>query len=209
MHNNFLVDRTGKLSKSTGGALLLQDLIDRGYHPMAFRLLCLQAHYRSPLEFSFTALKGALSRLKRIVIAVEQLRRDVQGALPATPAEDGILERFRGEIGDDLMTPRAIPILEDALARDDIPAPTRLSTVRRMDDALGLQLSELCRLDLRIRPIGARLVDAEVEGQLKARQAARASNNFAEADRIRADLEKEGVVVMDGDELQWEWRLDE
>jgi cysteinyl-tRNA synthetase len=209
MHNNFLVDRTGKLSKSTGGALLLQDLIDRGYHPMAFRLLCLQAHYRSPLEFSFTALKGALSRLKRIVIAVEQLRRDVQGALPATPAEDGILERFRGEIGDDLMTPRAIPILEDALARDDIPAPTRLSTVRRMDDALGLQLSELCRLDLRIRPIGARLVDAEVEGQLKARQAARASNNFAEANRIRADLEKEGVVVMDGDELQWEWRLDE
>jgi cysteinyl-tRNA synthetase len=209
MHNNFLVDRTGKLSKSTGGALLLQDLIDRGYHPMAFRLLCLQAHYRSPLEFSFTALKGALSRLKRIVIAVEQLRRDVQGALPATPAEDGILERFRGEIGDDLMTPRAIPILEDALARDDIPAPTRLRPVRRMDDALGLQLSELCRLDLRIRPIGARLVDAEVEGQLKARQAARASNNFAEANRIRADLEKEGVVVMDGDELQWEWRLDE
>jgi cysteinyl-tRNA synthetase len=209
MHNNFLVDRTGKLSKSTGGALVLQDLIDRGYHPMAFRLLCLQAHYRSPLEFSLTALKGALSRLKRIIIAVEELRRDVQGALPETTAENEILEGFRREISDDLMTPRAIPILEDALARDDIPAATRLRIVRRMDDALGLRLSDLCRVDLRIRPIGARLGEAEVERQLKARQAARASNNFAEADRIRSALEKEGVVVMDGDKVQWEWCVDE
>jgi cysteinyl-tRNA synthetase len=103
MHNNFLIDRSGKLSKSAGGALLLRDLIDRGYHPMAFRLMCLQAHYRSPLEFSFTALGGALSRLKRIVMIIEELRRNAQGALPVveTTIDYEVLERFRGEIGDD------------------------------------------------------------------------------------------------------------
>ena len=55
MHNNFLVDRRGKMSKSTGDFLTLQALVDRGYHPLAYRLLCLQAHYRSELEFTWRA----------------------------------------------------------------------------------------------------------------------------------------------------------
>lgn len=52
MHNNFLVERSGKMSKSSGEFLRLQLLIDKGYHPLAYRLMCLQAHYRSELEFS-------------------------------------------------------------------------------------------------------------------------------------------------------------
>jgi cysteinyl-tRNA synthetase len=52
MHNNFLIDRAGKMSKSTGEFLTLQALVDRGFHPLAYRLMCLQAHYRSELEFS-------------------------------------------------------------------------------------------------------------------------------------------------------------
>ena len=52
MHNNFLVERSGKMSKSAGEFLRLQLLIDQGYHPFAYRLMCLQAHYRSELEFS-------------------------------------------------------------------------------------------------------------------------------------------------------------
>jgi cysteinyl-tRNA synthetase len=74
MHNNFLVDRSGKLSKSVGGALLLDDLVQRGFHLLGFRMMCLQAHYRSPLEFSFDGLAAASARFKRIVIAIEGLR---------------------------------------------------------------------------------------------------------------------------------------
>ncbi|MGB3738480.1 MAG: class I tRNA ligase family protein, partial [Pontixanthobacter sp.] len=65
MHNNFLVDRTGKMSKSSGEFLRLQTLIDRGYHPLAYRMMCLQAHYRSELEFTWEGLHAALVRLKR------------------------------------------------------------------------------------------------------------------------------------------------
>ena len=63
MHNNFLVDRQGKMSKSKGGFTTLQSLIDAGVHPLAYRLLCLQAHYRSELEFSAESVAAALTRL--------------------------------------------------------------------------------------------------------------------------------------------------
>ena len=73
MHNNFLVERSGKMSKSSGEFLRLQLLIDKGYHPLAYRLMCLQAHYRSELEFSWEGLGAALTRLKRMVMAAERL----------------------------------------------------------------------------------------------------------------------------------------
>jgi cysteinyl-tRNA synthetase len=211
MHNNFLIDRSDKLSKSTGGALLLGDLIARGYHPMAFRMMCLQAHYRSPLEFSFAALAAALSRLKRIVMAIEELRREAKGTLPVAvrAAENKLLERFHDQIADDLMSPRAIPILEETLARDDIRPQARLRIVHRMDEALGLQLCDLSRADLRIRPIDAKLLETEVEARLEARRVARANKNYAEADRIRDDLNKNDVVIMDGDPLAWEWHVEQ
>jgi cysteinyl-tRNA synthetase len=211
MHNNFLIDRSGKLSKSAGGALLLQDLTERGYHPMAFRLMCLQAHYRSPLEFSFAALGSALSRLKRIAMGIEKLRGEAEPAMPVavTGVENELLERFHHQIADDLMTPRAIPILEEALTRDDIHPKARLRIVSRLDEALGLQLCDLCRANLRIRPAEAILLESEVEARLEARRTARANRNFAKADRLRADLIRDGIVVMDGDPLAWEWDVEE
>lgn len=74
MHNNFLVDRSGKMSKSKGGFTTLFSLIDAGVHPLAYRLLCLTAHYRSELEFSGEIVGAALTRLKRMVMAVEGLK---------------------------------------------------------------------------------------------------------------------------------------
>ena len=74
MHNNFLVERSGKMSKSSGEFLRLQLLIDKGFHPLAYRLMCLQAHYRSELEFSWEGLQAAFVRLKRMVMAVSNLK---------------------------------------------------------------------------------------------------------------------------------------
>jgi cysteinyl-tRNA synthetase len=74
MHNNFLIERSGKMSKSSGEFLRLQLLIDKGFHPLAYRLMCLQAHYRSELEFSWEGLQAAFVRLKRMVMAVANLK---------------------------------------------------------------------------------------------------------------------------------------
>jgi cysteinyl-tRNA synthetase len=78
MHNNFLIDRRGKMSKSSGEFLRLQTLVDRGFHPLAYRLMCLQAHYRSEMEFTWEGLAAATVRLKRIYLAAENLRQQNQ-----------------------------------------------------------------------------------------------------------------------------------
>ncbi len=208
IHNNFLIDRSGKLSKSAGGALLLQDLVERGYHPLAFRMMCLQAHYRRELEFSYESLYAALTRLKRIVIALEALRRLAPAErVPGTGPGAAVLQRFDAEIADDMMTPRALPILEEVLVRDDIAPVERLAIVRRMDEVLGLRLESLSRAELRIRPTAATFDEAEVEAQLAARHASRKRKDFAQADRVRSNLQEAGVIVLDGDPLRWEWRV--
>ena len=75
MHNNFLVDRGGKMSKSKGGFATLRGLIDRGVHPLAYRLLCLSAHYRSELEFSPEGVGAAFTRLKRLAMRLIYFER--------------------------------------------------------------------------------------------------------------------------------------
>ena len=115
MHNNFLVDRQGKMSKSKGGFTTLQSLIDAGVHPLAYRLLCLSAHYRSELEFSGEALNAALTRLKRLVMAVEALRAQGPAAENvAHPRLMTLLEMVDAAMADDLMSPRVLPLLEEA-----------------------------------------------------------------------------------------------
>jgi cysteinyl-tRNA synthetase len=97
MHNNFLIDRAGKMGKSTGDFLTLQALVDRGFHPLAYRMMCLQAHYRSELEFSWENLAAAFVRLKRMVMGVAALIPPPLGEVAAQPTEG----RERSERGAD------------------------------------------------------------------------------------------------------------
>ena len=139
MHNNFLVERSGKMSKSSGEFLRLQLLIDRGFHPLAYRLMCLQAHYRSELEFSWDNLAAALTRLKRMLIAAERLR-DAAPAAGEHPKLAPMLAAFDAAISDDLNTPLALTALEDVLAAKKVDAGVKRAMVERMDAVLGLDL---------------------------------------------------------------------
>lgn len=208
MHNNFLVERSGKMSKSAGEFLRLQLLIDKGYHPLAYRMMCLQAHYRSELEFSWEGLQAALTRLKRIVMAVERL-----ADAPSQPVAEHskfapIIAKFEEAISDDLNTPIALTALEDALAVKKVDAGIKRAVVEHMDAVLGFDLFNLARTDLRIRPKDAQITEEEIEDALARRKAARAEKDFATSDAIRDELAAKGVEVMDGDPLGWEWKLD-
>ncbi|WP_076069419.1 cysteine--tRNA ligase [Sphingomonas montana] len=231
MHNNFLVDRGGKMSKSKGGFATLASLVDRGIAPLAYRLLCLSSHYRSELEFSVDSLGAALTRLKRLVSAVSALRdratdtawlrvlaesRDTRGAAtsyqrsvieePLSNAARVWLDRFDAAIAADLMTPQALPVLDEAISTKALSADERLRLVASMDLVLGLGLVTLDRRALSIRPVTAMLDDAQVAALIADRAAARAARDFAESDRLRDRLAAGGVDVMDGDPLGWEWR---
>jgi len=204
MHNNFLVERTGKMSKSSGEFLRLQLLIDKGYHPLAYRMLCLQAHYRSELEFSWEGLQAALVRLKRMVMGIERLRERA----PREPAgqADMSINQIEERISNDLNTAEVLVIPESISAMKDF-ASDRLHAIYEADKILGLSLETLTRADLRIRPKAATITEAEIEAQLARRTEARAAKDFATSDAIRDELAAQGVEVMDGDPLGWEWKL--
>jgi cysteinyl-tRNA synthetase len=206
MHNNFLIDRGGKMSKSSGEFLRLQLLVDRGFHPLAYRLMCLQAHYRSELEFSWPSLAAALTRLKRMVMAAAKLG-ETNAAAISHPALLAAMTAFDAALSDDLNTPLALTQLETVLTMKQADPAERRAAVARMDEALGLQLLTVDRAALRVRPADAVIDDAAIDAMMAARQAARAAKDFAESDRIRDTLKQAGVEVMDGDPLGWDWML--
>ena len=209
MHNNFLVDRTGKMSKSSGEFLRLPLLVSKGIHPLAYRLMCLQAHYRSELEFSWDNLLAALTRLKRLVMAVAGLRSQAQAAGAAEhPRLVQLLGDFSAAVSDDLNTAKALTVLDEVLAHKKVDAGQRLAAVAVMDSVLGLNLLTLDRADLRLRPAAASIEATQIEHQLILRKEARAEKNFAASDAIRDELVAGGVEVMDGDPLGWEWRIE-
>ena len=217
MHNNFLIERCGKMSKSSGEFLRVQLLIDKGFHPLAYRLMCLQAHYRSELEFSWEGLQAALVRLKRMVMGVSNLKvrhadlvsppvTHVQGDV--APAIAATLRDFGAAVEDDLNTAIALTSLETLLGLKKVDVAQQLAAIAKMDAVLGINLMALSRTDLRMRPKAATITEDEIEIALAARKEARAAKDFAKSDIIRDDLITKGVEVMDGDPLGWDWRLD-
>jgi cysteinyl-tRNA synthetase len=208
MHNNFLVTREGKMSKSSGEFATLQSVVDKGVHPLAYRLMCLQAHYRSELEFSGESLLAALTRLKRLVMAIEALRAEADTTVLITSEGQALLDRFEEAVCDDLNVPKALPILDEVLATKSLTPATRLHLIERMDQVFGLQLDGMTRTALRVRPVLARTDERTIAKRLAERQAARAAKNFGLSDSIRDNLAVAGVDVMDGDPLGWDWKLE-
>jgi cysteinyl-tRNA synthetase len=208
MHNNFLIDRGGKMSKSAGEFLTLQALVDRGFHPLAYRLMCLQAHYRSELEFSWENLGAALTRLKRLVIAIELIAANAEPAHEISdPKLLALLTEFEAAISEDLNTAVGLTILESVISLKKPDQAQKLATISGMDSALGLNLLSAGRATLRITPKTAAISEADIETALNLRKGARANKDFATSDRIRDDLLAKGVEVMDGDPLGWDWKL--
>jgi cysteinyl-tRNA synthetase len=231
MHNNFLVERSGKMSKSSGEFLRLQLLIDKGYHPLAYRLMCLQAHYRSELEFSWEGLQAALTRLKRLVRGIDEVRaqeanfvtnlmtrgEDPFGATMriedvSHPELKKLLAEFGEAISNDLNTAEALVAFERTVQVKRVDAIQKMAAIRAMDEVFGVGtfLNDGWKIDpkmLRIRPKSATITEDEIEAALARRKEARAAKDFAASDAIRDELTAQGVEVMDGDPLGWEWKL--
>ncbi|HQA17403.1 MAG TPA: cysteine--tRNA ligase, partial [Novosphingobium sp.] len=164
-----------------------------------------------------------LVRLKRMVMAIDSLRRleDQSEILRQNYpvfflGEDrsaisvdyrSLVDRFDAAISDDLNTPLALTVFDDALAMKKGRLTDKLLPLITMDAVLGLGLQTLSRTDLRIRPKGTVITEAEIETALAARKEARAAKDFATSDRLRDELAAQGVEVMDGDPLGWDWKL--
>lgn len=191
MHGEFLVlpskeegGEGAKMAKSGENFVTVDTLVERGYDPLAYRLFCLNAHYRAPLTFTWESLDGCANALDRLRNRVTGIRKAGKG----TPSKTHI-ETFDAALADDLNMPRALASLWGALRDDGLSDADKYATLLAMDEVLGLCVDtmEVEEADL----------DGEALDLVRRREEARKSRNFAEADRIRDELLAKGIVLED------------
>jgi cysteinyl-tRNA synthetase len=183
MHGYFLVQNDAKMAKSAGEFLRVAALVERGYDPLAFRYLCLTGHYRTQLNFTWDALDAAATGLARMRSTFHALPND------ATAAPDAqALAQFTTHVNDDLNMPRALALAWDVL-RGTLPAPIKRATLQRFDDVFGLGLATWA-------PARETVPDA-INALAQARADARKAKQWAEADRLRAELHASGWEMED------------
>src|SRR5215467_10340742 len=205
LHGEFINLKGAKISKSTGGGVLVGDLIGRGYHPLVYRYLLLQAHYRSQTEFSWAMMDGAQAGLRRLLDRFASARA-VPGQRPG-PAAAGHLEAFDRAVSDDLNTPRALAAVIAASRDDRLNGPDLTALAGHFDQVLAIGLADLSPADLDLKRHDTTITDPEVAALIAKRNEARAAREFAAADRIRDQLAREGVTVEDhpGGRSTWRW----
>ncbi len=209
LHNEFILLDSQKIAKSAGHTLRLADLVEWGYHPMAYRLFLLGGHYRSQLDFTTTAMDAAQVTLRRLIARVAPLRplpvaETYEAARALVDDTDkaalAYVEAIDAAIANDLATPKLLATLQDALRDPDISTEGLRAVVAAADALLGLRLADLDPAEVDQRRTKDDLTPEEVaaiERLLAERTQARKEKNWPRADEIRAELDALGVQVTD------------
>ena len=182
---------SGKMSKSAGEFLTVSLLEEKGYDPLAYRLFCLQSHYRKVLVFSWDSLDNASAAYSRLIARVAALD-------PASTVEGDLepyRQSFRDAMDNDLNTSLGVTALYEVL-KAPISDGAKRQLLGEFDQVLGLSLLERAEA-LREKESAPQEGDGQIEELIQARQEARAAKNWAEADRIRDELKAMGVVLKD------------
>jgi cysteinyl-tRNA synthetase len=192
-HAGFLTINDEKMSKSTGNFFTIREVIEKGYDPMAIRLMMLQSHYRSPINFTFDNLDAAVSRLKHWK-NVAALRHQVHDTIssddddkPVYAASSKLLE----VLSDDLATAEALALIDEVFSEVEKKAPeflhrhSFLELLETIDSLLGIQL-------VKSTPD----VSDDAKQLIVERNRAREARDFKKADTIREKLEKNFKVTI-------------
>ncbi len=181
MHGYFLQINEARMGKSMGNFLTVQSLIDEGYDPLAYRLMCLGAHYRSRLSFNEEGMEGAQTALNRLRSSVYELGK-------GSTVDEDYLDTFAAHINDDLNMPRALAVTWELL-KSDLPDAVKKATVLHFDTVLGLRLGEW---EPQEEVIPEKIIDLVAQ-----RQAARAAKDWTAADALRDQISAAGYDVKD------------
>lgn len=188
LHNEWLTLKGEKMSKSLGNVVTAQGLVEKGYHPLALRYLILTSHYRKGLLFDWVALNAAQTARERLV----QLMRDWQRGGEKGEAQNQtkvkkLKQKFEEKLSDDLNIPGALTVFWEVVKDKTLKNEEKRTLLLDFDQVLGLGLSKvkLIKIPSQIKELAAK------------REKLRKQGKWAEADKVRTQVEKQGFGIED------------
>ena len=183
VHHSFLMVDGQKMSKSLGNIYTVDDVIKKGYDPLALRYFYMTAHYRAFLNFTWDALTAAQNSLTEL--------RDIISSLPKSPKVPKppiFQKKFFSALENDLNTPQALAVVWE-VAKSDLTPAEKYALLLDFDAVLGLKLDSVKAQDT--------LAPKEIEELISKREALRKAKKFEEADEIRKQIEAKGYILQD------------
>ncbi len=180
------------MSKSLGNFFTLDDTTKKGIEPMALRLLFLQTHYRSQMNFTWVsaqAAQEAYNKLTDTVLALQAQTQRTQLSEEKLKQVDAYRGRFEKAIASDLQLPQAVAVMWETL-KSNIPSPDKLDLLIDFDQVLGLKLDN----------VKEEQVPENILKLAHERQVARKNNDFAKSDEIRQKIQQKGYLIEDLDD---------
>jgi len=196
MHVEFLQVDGGKMSKSLGNTYTLDTLQQKGIEPLAYKLFCYTAHYRTKLNFTFDGAESsqkALNRLRDGYVKHLENNQEVEDA-----EIENYKKRFIEAINDDLNMPLAMGIVWEVV-RNEVKSYKFANLLIEFDKVLGLDLENSKKYLENEEKIE---LPEEINTLLEQRRIARENKNWGESDRIRDELKEKGYIVKDTKEGQ-------
>lgn len=175
------------MSKSLGNAYLVQDLIDKGYDPLAFKMMCFTSHYRNKLNFTWEALESSQSALNRLR---EGYKKHLEGN---EKVANSVIEEYKNKfleaINDDLNIPVAMSVIWDVVKKP-VKSKDLADLLLEFDKVLGVNIDKVEKKKELELP-------QEIKELLEARKKAREEKNWTLSDEIRDRLKEKGYIVKD------------
>jgi cysteinyl-tRNA synthetase len=189
LHGEFLVMEQSKMAKSGESFITLQTVMDKGYQPLDYRYLCLTAHYRQQLKFSWDALDTAKQSRQRLLNIIEDLRtkKSLHPDTHTTKSINTYEDEFLDATNDDLNIPQALAVLWNALRDNKLQNAEKLGLITKFEKVLGLRLLDKVEAE----------VPAEILALAEKREAARNRKEFKESDRLRHEILAKGYQIDD------------
>ena len=185
-HGEHLNDKTGKMSKSKGEFLTVSLLESKGYNPLAYRLMCLQSHYRKQLLFSYESLDNTVVAYNKLKNKIKSLKNNLEGNIEE--AKEKYETLFKQALENDLNTSDALTILYDVL-KSDLNNKTKLFLVEEFDKVLSLDLLKEDKIDEEL--------EKYILEKIEERNVAKKNKDYSKADNIREELESRGILISD------------
>ena len=201
-HVHHLNTNSGKMSKSKGEFLTVSLLEEKGYDPIVYRYFCLNSHYRKSLVFSYEGLDNAMLSFEKLISKIAQIKDE--GEIDAETF-DSLKGKFTDALANDINTSMAVTCLYDVL-KAKTNGRTKLALIEDFDRVLSLDLISKAEKVKNSVPQNDNETKAKIEfpeedawiaEAIEKRAQAKKEKNYAEADRIRAELLSRGVTLID------------